>query len=1583
MIAILLLLLLSTSLGFLVENANLALADARLPLPVSGGAGGHAPTGSLSPVPPSATALSGRSATVPPIHLGSFSVPGPKSSAWGTDARPPGWMLPMRSVVSAGAGGPNPPPLGPNASNGSSRCYGIATYLGQSVNPPSCAAHDEVLLNFYSAQPGSGGNVTWNFTLPVDRSATQNQSDLYGAAWVGIVLADPQAWLGQCYLEIQFYPDSSWYYPSAANHSTTLPGIWTAAAVGWQIDPTTGAEDSCFYAPLSLEGSASPTYLNMTQGDRIELTLTGWSGDPAGETVSVVDLSSGASSTVFATTTLGSYPLDPAYSTNSFANALQWSPGGQYPISFGFEVGRGANPSIPSNNSFAGCSPSPAHSGAFSPCPSYDPSSWVNDTLVPWQISAPVFFDASVRSTSNEVAFSDTVGGGNVVSATSGGSCTDRLGSSGCSYPWYSYSCSAGGFEFGAADWNGFSEDFGQYNQFAGLPRYDSAGFGFYPPTSFSVPACGAMTSNLTVGVSGTAGTLRFLSGTYSGSATVAGLSAGTYQIVAQPGTASVFTGWLVSGLVTVAASTSPWTSITISGSGAVTATFAATGPSTLVTFGQSPSGGVVIDPGATWARTPLGTVLNGGTLALAPGIYSIQAYPGPGHNFTQWALGSTGVELASSSLPFTWLIVDGSSSAASVVTSSVASNAESTVFFGPSGQGRVVFGGTSVGPGGLGFVTLPVGTHPISAIPAPGYLFAGWVFSPSAIVTDFSDRSNATLEGGPAIIAAAFVATPVPVMFTSAPTNGGDIDVNGVVPLASGSLLSLTPGYYLLYSAPAAGYAFQSWGASPARNAIILSPLAASTLVQIVGPATVSVSYAIQPTGPLTFTVSPLVSAILFDGFAIEYSGSTNTSVVPGQPYLIYAPNVPGYAFVGWSTRSTSVGCATCQETTVVTTLKAPPPAITATYSLLMSPLTFVGTDPSADSASVGLQTLPSGASEQLSQGSYALNTTSTPFLEWASTSNISIANRSAASTSISDVGSGTIYLTGSAIPYVPPFTIGAPLASPTALDVGGSISLSVLVTGPGPFSYVWQGLPGCPSQNSPSFTCLTAQSGHFAVSVMVNDSAGQREISPVVYVDVNPLPRVASFVVSRSPDDVGLGVTFTVTPAQGLPAYSYAYAGLPAGCATVNAPSLSCTPSAVGTFNVTVTVTDSQGARSQGSVAFTVNSRPAVSAFTASPAVTDVGSSVTLQTTTSGGTGPFTYQYSSLPAGCTSANAATLSCQPTSAGSDRTQVTATDSQGVAAFSNVSFTINPLPTAGSATAQPAIITEGVTTTLGFTVNGGTAPFTYAYSALPAGCSTVSAASLSCSPTAWGQFLVHVVATDAAGASADSSIALTVNAPPAIEGVSLNSSPVVLGNAVAISVLSSGGTAPFQFVYTGLPAGCATQNSNSLTCAPSVVGFANVTVTLTDIFGKTATATFLVRTVNPPSTTPPPPPPPTPSSSTTTGLLGLPGTWGYLVLGLIGLCLALAAMIALLVSRNRKRPVTPSQPFAGTMSPVVAAIPAANAPAVPAPVVPPWVEGPNDTEAPTSAAAPWVERPSDSSTDLPTAGEPIKSVPSN
>ena len=213
--------------------------------------------------------------------------------------------------------------------------------------------------------------------------------------------------------------------------------------------------------------------------------------------------------------------------------------------------------------------------------------------------------------------------------------------------------------------------------------------------------------------------------------------------------------------------------------------------------------------------------------------------------------------------------------------------------------------------------------------------------------------------------------------------------------------------------------------------------------------------------------------------------------------------------------------------------------------------------------------------------------------------------------------------------------------------------------------------------------------------------------------------------------------------------------------------------TPTRAGTFNISVTVTDSTG----GTAATVTNAytltiaTPALAMTPAAGALpAGTGGVAYSQTfTASNGIAPYTYAVSAgaLPAGL-SLNPATgaLTGIPTAAGAFSFSIRATDSTaGTAATVTNAYTV--AVSAPVITINPAILPASVQQlpyTQALTATGGTAPYTFAITtgALPAGLTLSTAGALSGTPTVSGVFNFTIRATDALSFTGTRVYALTV-----------------------------------------------------------------------------------------------------------------------------------------------------------------------------------------------------------------------------
>ncbi|MGI0139891.1 MAG: InlB B-repeat-containing protein [Thermoplasmata archaeon] len=1346
--------------------------------------------------PPSAAAPSPQSSLNLPSN---FRLPAPQVSSgsypgsWGGSALPPGAITP--SNLPAGWGGNT------SSSNFNPKyCTGIWPGQEGLYSSSACYGHDEPGLDFYSPLAGSGGNVSWNITLPMDRSPTLNQSDLYVAIWFGLTLSDPYAWMDACFLELQFYPDSSWYAPGPSDAADTVAGQWVGEAVAWQIDTATGAENPCFISPLYTNGTWGPNFFNMTQGDSVQVTMSGWASDPYGENISIVDNTNGNQSFVNLYNRTGSYenlysqsnryilgqpnyPLDPAYSINGFPNALPWTPGGELPVAFAFETGHGGNPTVPSTNSYGGCSPG-APGSPDAPCPSYDPGSWQNDTAQPWEIAPPTFFNSGGSMTPAQVSFAQDIGAIGFIdnstgSALPGDPCVNGLTPGAwCDYPWYSYSCSQQAFNFGATDWATTSDDFGTTNEYSYVSSTSSAGLSYYTLQNFSMPACGATTVTVGVGPA-SGGSVYFLNSSLDSMSNYT-VVLGDYSLHALASSGMVFTNWTVTGSVSVGDSASPWTSLAVSGAGTVTANFAASAPLTSVKV-IATGGGIEMVPGILLSRTTGTYVSSGTTLNLKAGIYSIIPVPAPGYNFTAWSVNSSSASVASTNLPYTWLIVGAGVPAVTLTAHFIATSVVAYIIVETYiGQGSVSFDSNPLTT--YDYYQVPLGGYSLLAVPATGYQFVEWLTAGNVIATNLVDTTTYfVLQDQPSGYGGLFGAVFAPAVTVDvAPSTSGSVAIAslGYAPQPSGTQYYLSPGYYTLAAVPTSGEQFVDWTVSDATALYVLQPTVSVVSLLVNLTATITAHFTnVSPSTTVWFNDTPSTGGSIFFNYQSYSNGQSNATLGAGY-YTAFVLPAPGWKFTSWSNTGSVLSTNLANVFYVNSTFGATG-SLTAVYTAVQASISFAG----HGTAAIGSTHLVSGMRMTTFNGAYALSITppgNTTFIRWATQGGVSVTSPTSASTVINVSGPGTIF----AIERPPTLALG-PIStspSPPEIELGDSFTASIpIVSGASPYASTWTLPPGCAARpGAISITCSPSIAGTFPVSVAITDAFGAVAMSPAQFVTIVPHFAVAQLTVSPSIEvTLNAHITLRANVTGGFSPFTFSFSGVPGCVGTSSSGMLACTPSAAGTFTVTVTATDGRGVIENRSTAIVVNPALAIQLAVNAAQVT-VGASVVFSASPSGGTAPYRYAYFGLPAGCNAtANPTRFTCSPSAAGAYNVSLLASDSGGGSASSYVLLGVNPTPTLLSFIVSSPSVTAGQTAAFAAIVLGGTSPFTYSYSGLPIDCPSENSSTLVCTSQVVGNYNVEVVAIDADGSTVDGTTPFNVTSAGSSASGSLGGLPTI------------------------------------------------------------------------------------------------------------------------------------------------------------------------------------------------------------
>ncbi|KQY75373.1 hypothetical protein ASD25_12625 [Brevundimonas sp. Root1423] len=399
---------------------------------------------------------------------------------------------------------------------------------------------------------------------------------------------------------------------------------------------------------------------------------------------------------------------------------------------------------------------------------------------------------------------------------------------------------------------------------------------------------------------------------------------------------------------------------------------------------------------------------------------------------------------------------------------------------------------------------------------------------------------------------------------------------------------------------------------------------------------------------------------------------------------------------------------------------------------------------------------------------------------------------------------------------------------------------------------------LPAGVSINSNcTITGTPSASGTFNFTVNVTDSS--TGAGPYTAASGTVTLVIAAPTVSLSPASGALpGATagaaysqsFTAGAATAPYNYSLTAGALPPGL-TLTGGTLSGTPTAVGTFNFTITATDSSTAGSGGPYtvanAYSVTVSPPVIALSPTLANGTIGTAYTPTVAASGGTGAYSYAVTAgaLPTGVTLAANGSFSGTPTGAGTFNFTVTAADATaGPGAPYTGSQAYSVTIGAPTITLSPSLTgaTVGVAYNAAITSSGGTAGYAYTITAgsLPAGLSLSATGTITGTPTAGGTFNFTATATDSstgAGAPFTGSRGYVLTVAPAVVVVAPTNLPNgAAGTAYSQTLTASGGTGPYSFAVTAgaLPPGWTLSSTGALTGTATSSDSYTFTITATD-----------------------------------------------------------------------------------------------------------------------------------------------------
>ncbi len=394
--------------------------------------------------------------------------------------------------------------------------------------------------------------------------------------------------------------------------------------------------------------------------------------------------------------------------------------------------------------------------------------------------------------------------------------------------------------------------------------------------------------------------------------------------------------------------------------------------------------------------------------------------------------------------------------------------------------------------------------------------------------------------------------------------------------------------------------------------------------------------------------------------------------------------------------------------------------------------------------------------------------------------------------------------------------------------------------------------------------------QTGSFPITVTATDANGCTGTS-ATYTIVIACQTITVTIPANANGTANspFSETFTQTGAIGTATFTLASGTLPTGLTLAANGVVSGTPTQVGSFPITVTVTDSNSCTGTSATYTIVIACQTITVTNPANATGPAGSPFSETFTQSGaiGTATFTLNSGSLPTGLSLSTAGVLSGTPTQGGSFPITVKVTDSNGCTGIGPTYTLVITCPvititnpgngngTANSAFAE-TFTQSGGQGTVTWTLNGGI---------LPTGLSLGTNGTVSGTPTQTGTFQITVLATDQNGCTATSGT-YTINI--ACQTISVTNPATTTGTAnspFSQTFTQTGGigTTNFSLASGTLPAGLTLASNGTLSGTPTQVGSFPITVTATDSNGCTGTgATYnlvigcqVITVTNPATTT--------------------------------------------------------------------------------------------------------------------------------
>ncbi len=387
--------------------------------------------------------------------------------------------------------------------------------------------------------------------------------------------------------------------------------------------------------------------------------------------------------------------------------------------------------------------------------------------------------------------------------------------------------------------------------------------------------------------------------------------------------------------------------------------------------------------------------------------------------------------------------------------------------------------------------------------------------------------------------------------------------------------------------------------------------------------------------------------------------------------------------------------------------------------------------------------------------------------------------------------------------------------------------------VTGGSISSWSWNfgDLTATSNLQNPTHVYTNANTYNVTLSITANNGCSKSITAPVL---INPTPSVFAGSDVSIPYGTFTSLNGSVLGGSG----THTYLWTPSDKVN-NATILNPTTVALGaSVDFLLTATDANGCQKSDDLTVTITGGPLSGVVNASPSEICVGESTVLNAVPSGGTGIYTYSWTSNPPGFTS----TIE-DPT------VTPTVTTTYYLSVYDNfntieaqTTVTVNQKPVVNAG--EDKTIPHGTATSLASTVTGGVSPYQYAWT--PANVLVTPNAQTTLTNNLYGSTSFNLLVTDAKGCEQTDEMTVNIAGGP-LQVNPIAMQPVICRNeSTLLKALPSGGSNEYtSYTWTSVPAGF-----NSTSAEPTVTPTVTTTYQVDVFDGYNTTTGYVTVTVN-------------------------------------------------------------------------------------------------------------------------------------